>query len=90
MNIKEVWLPRLLFFVSLALALALAGAVLVAPWIAGDDQHPLVGLYAHDLTVRRVSLFSALGLVVTAFVFFRAKPMTGADKKPPATDVAGA
>jgi hypothetical protein len=89
-GITDVWLPRMLFVLSLGLALVLAGAALVAPWLGPEIEHPLTALYAHDVTVRRVSLFSAVGLAVTAFVFFRPKPTPTADKKPPATNVAGA
>jgi hypothetical protein len=84
---KDVWLPGACFYLTLAAALVLTGAVLLAPWFAGESAHPLVGLYADDVTVRRTSLFSALGLVVTAFVFFRPKR---APKPPDVTHVAGA
>jgi hypothetical protein len=71
-RLRDVWIPGVCFVVTLSLALALAGAVLVVPWFAGDSApHPLIALYAQDLTVRRTSLAAALGLAVTAFVFFR-------------------
>jgi hypothetical protein len=85
----QVWLPGACFYLTLGAAMALAAAVLAAPWLAGESAHPLVGLYADDLTVRRTSLFSALGLVVTAFVFFRPK-RAPKPAKPDATHVAGA
>lgn len=68
-RIRDCWLPRLLFLVTVVAATALAGLVLVAPWL----QHSggLIELFADDLVVRRTALAAAAGLMVTAFVFFR-------------------
>lgn len=86
---QDVWLPTACFVVAMTLALGLALAVGLAPWVAADVEYPLLALYAHDVAVRRTSLFSALGLVVTAFVFFR--PKRGREPaKPKPTTVAGA
>jgi hypothetical protein len=64
-------LPRLLFWLDLAAAAALAGLVLIAPWLpAGTTADGVLGLFAHDTAVRRVSLFAAVGLMVSACVFF--------------------
>src|SRR5438552_1532908 len=63
-------LPRLLFALVCLLALALLGLLLAAPWI--DSSSRLLALFARDETVRRTTLASALGLIVTASVFFRA------------------
>jgi hypothetical protein len=79
-----------LFVLSLGFALVLAGAALIVPWIGAEVEHRLVALYAHDATVRRVSLFSGVGLAVTAFVFFRPKAAPASDKKPPAANAPGA
>jgi hypothetical protein len=86
---KDVWLASACFYLTLGAAAVLAGAVFVAPWFAAESEHPLLALYADDLTVRRTSLFSALGLVVTAYVFFRPK-RAPKPAKPEATHVAGA
>ncbi|MBX9678181.1 MAG: hypothetical protein K2X38_05405 [Gemmataceae bacterium] len=73
---------KLLFGVTMAVALGLGGAVTVAPTFFRPEtgQHRLLEIYAEDLAVRRTSLACALGLAVTAFVFFRgskpALPMT--------------
>ena len=69
-------LPRLLFWSSLTVAGALAGLVLVAPWLAAGPLAEagwsrVLGLFAHDTAVRRISLFAAVGVVVTACVLFR-------------------
>ena len=71
-RLRDVWIPGFCFVVTLGSALVLAGAVLAVPWIADESPaHPLVAMYAQDLTVRRISLAAAAGLAATAFVFFR-------------------
>src|ERR1700687_4441328 len=67
---RDFWLPRLLFLLTLGSALALAGIVILAPWLAEENQPGLLALFAMDAIVRRTTLASAVGLVVTAFVFF--------------------
>jgi hypothetical protein len=68
-------LSRLLFYVTLLGAGALALFVLIAPllvsWNVADAR--LVQLYADDTTVRRTSLGAAVGLAVTAYFCFRPK-----------------
>lgn len=69
---------KFLFGVTMAIALGLGGAVTVAPTFFRPDtgQHRLLEIYAEDLAVRRTSLACALGLAVTAFIFFRgSKPV---------------
>jgi hypothetical protein len=84
-RLRNVWIPGFFFVAILGLALMLAGAVLVVPWFADETPaHPLIALYAHDLTVRRISLASAAGLMVTAFVFFR--PVGWLRKREPKSD----
>jgi hypothetical protein len=74
--------PRLLFRLACAAAALLVAAVLAAPWLdtarrAGGVSPllpgwaRLVALFAHDAALRRTSLASAAGLLVTACVFFR-------------------
>ena len=54
--------------------------------------HGLLGLFAHDATVRRTALGSAAGLVATAFAFFRPPRWPRDLGRPPGppTDMAGA
>jgi hypothetical protein len=66
----------LLFCVTAGLALALAALVLAAPALDQDgkpaDGWPrLVAVFARDAVVRRTAIAAAVGLLVTAFVFFR-------------------
>lgn len=70
-RLREYWVPRLLFITTLLLASALAGVVILAPWLTEETEHGLLPLFAADAVVRRTTLASAAGLVVTAFVFFR-------------------
>jgi hypothetical protein len=70
------WLWRCLFWLTCGAAAALVLLVVLAPWLegwveGGSDWGRLLGLFAQDATVRRTSLASAAGLVVTASVFFR-------------------
>ena len=67
----DFWMPRFLFAITVAVASALAGAVVIAPWLEGINQSGLLALFARDAVVRRTTLASAVGLVVTAYVFFR-------------------
>jgi len=60
----------LLYWVTLAAAAVLLGLVLLCP--ALDVGHfRLLGLFARDPAVRRTALAAAIGLTVTACVFFR-------------------
>ncbi len=71
-RLQDFWIPAACFVVTLAAALLLAGAVLVAPWLGGDPaEQSLTALFAGDLAVRRTAIASALGLTATAFIFFR-------------------
>lgn len=68
------WLPRVLFAITMMLALLLGATVLAAPLavrfsIARNER--VLQLFAKDATLRRTSLASACGLAVTAWVFFR-------------------
>lgn len=81
-RISEFVLTHVLFAATLLLAAALGGLVLIAPWLlAREPDSRLCQLFAQDSTVRRTALASAVGLVVTAFVFFR--PGLLRSKKPP-------
>jgi hypothetical protein len=94
---RRYWLGRLLFGLACLAAVGLLALVLLAPWLAGPETSAegwqmLLRLYADDAVVRRVSVAAALGLLVTAFVFFLpARPPPGDfPRQPPPSDVAGA
>jgi hypothetical protein len=63
----------LLFLVTLALAASLMGASFAGPYLVRYFRQPpdVLLLFGGDMTVRRTAFASALGLCVTAFVFFR-------------------
>lgn len=76
-RLRNLWLPRCCFALTVTLALALALAVGVAPSLEdavglSTDLQRLTGVFARDGLVRRVALVCAAGLLVTACVFFRA------------------
>lgn len=91
-SLRDFWLPRLLFLAVLGLGLGLAAAIGLAPLLVSEGSPRLLELLANDLLVRRTGLASALGLVVTAFVFFRPPGLLRFKKsrKPPPGAVAGA
>ena len=86
-------LPGVLYWLCLACAAILLALVLAGPTLDGSKEfvpegaRPIVRLFAEDATVRQTAIASALGLVVTAFAFFR-----GPYLRPPRapTDVIGA
>jgi hypothetical protein len=86
-------LPGVFFWLCLGCAVVLLALVLVGPPLDSrsefvpDGARPVVRLFAQDATVRQTAIASALGLVVTAFAFFR-----GPYLRPPRapTDVIGA
>jgi hypothetical protein len=85
-------IPGVLFVLCLSLAAGLIGLVALAGWL--DHGHPAddaigraLALFARDHVVRRTCLGAAVGLVATAFVFFR-PPYSRPPRAP--TDVIGA
>jgi hypothetical protein len=85
-------LPGVLFWLCLVAAAALVAAVLAAPALdtgdaVTDTPGQIVRLFARDTAVRQSAIASALGLVVTAFAFFRG-PYVRPPRAP--TDVIGA
>lgn len=62
-----------LFVTTLLAAAALVTAAVGGPWVLAQSSEPsdLLLLFGRDMTVRRTAFASALGLMVTAFVFFR-------------------
>jgi hypothetical protein len=84
-------LPRFLFRLACATAAMLFLLVLAAPWLdTGDGAPGLLALFAYDATVRRTTLASAVGLLVTACVFFRPPGQVPPPRRRPPSDVAGA
>lgn len=79
----KILLQRLLFFATLALAAALALLVPTAPLLHAAQPDSVLHLFAEDVVVRRTALASALGLAVTAFVFFRPARPPRPDRRPP-------
>jgi hypothetical protein len=63
-------LPAVLFYLSVLSATALVALVCVTP-LLDDTASRWLLLFGHDALLRRTALVSAVGLVVTAFVFFR-------------------
>jgi hypothetical protein len=85
-------LPRVLFCVTLAVAAGLGGMVLASPALdaggrAAGGWPRLVAVFARDAAVRRTAVAGALGLVVTACVFFRPPALTRRrrEARPPRT-----
>jgi hypothetical protein len=71
---------RLLFWIALLMAVVLSGLVLVGSVISvtpsSDVATRVFSLFAHDATVRQCALAAAVGLIVTACVFFRSPQRT--------------
>jgi len=70
------WPRRVLFALNLLLAAALIMLVVFSPLLVPMDSTPpggatIAALFAHEPAVRRAAIASAIGLTVTAFVFFR-------------------
>jgi hypothetical protein len=79
---------RWLFRLACGLALVLVLLVLAAPLVDDGDEaaegwRRFVYLFAHDATVRRTSIASAMGLLVTACVFFQPALDNAAQVPPP-------
>lgn len=71
-RLRDYWLPWVLFAGSLFIAGGLLASVFLVPaFVDSLPAHPLCRLYANDATVRRTSVASAVGLIATAFIFFR-------------------
>jgi hypothetical protein len=91
----SLWLPRLLFRLALCLSACLILLVIVSPWLDNRVTSRPVKVFARDATLRRTAVASAIGLTVTACVFFRwpgvARRLPPKNRRfPPPPDVAGA
>jgi hypothetical protein len=75
-ELRDYWLPMMLFVGTLVVATVLLVLVIVAPLVIAylSWSNRFIVLFADDATVRRTSLACAIGLTVTAFVFFRPSP----------------
>jgi hypothetical protein len=65
---------RCLFLLTLAVALALAALVVLAPALVRNhprEQPAWLMLFGRDAVVRKAAIACALGLVATATLFFR-------------------
>jgi hypothetical protein len=84
-------LPSLLFSVTLGLAILMTATVVAAPYVLGErtDASDLLLLFARDMTVRRTAFFASLGLMATAFIFFRPAGLKK-KKKEPGVNMTGA
>lgn len=92
-------LVRLLFTASWVVAVLLVLLVVATPWLdpggtpEGGWQQTLA-LFARDAAVRQTSVASAIGLVVTAHVFFQPgrppRPPSNSPRRPPPSNMAGA
>ena len=80
-QLRDYWLPLMLFSGALLIAAVLLLGVLVAPLIVAylPLRHGLLTLFAEDTTVRRCAIAAAIGLIVTAFVFFRPRSQKPSD-----------
>ncbi|MBI3821249.1 MAG: hypothetical protein HY289_01050 [Planctomycetes bacterium] len=79
-DVRDYWLPWMLFTASLLAAAVFVLLVSAAPQC--PFAIPGIELFADDPVVRRSSIAAAIGLVVTAFVFFR--PRTKKPSEPEA------
>jgi hypothetical protein len=95
-ELRDYWLPLMLFAGTLVVAAILLVLVAVMPFVAEYFliSNPVLVLFVEDVTVRRTSIAGAIGLIVTGWVFFRpngsvlsSKPTS---KKPPNDTMAGA
>jgi hypothetical protein len=70
------WLNPLLYWLTVAMAVGLAALLVIAPWLDSGGATPdrgllVLRLFAEDDALRRIALAVALGLIVTARIFFR-------------------
>jgi len=87
-------LTKLLFRLVVGLACALFLIVALAPWVVGsppaDDSSRFLATFAHDVVVRRTAVGAGIGLLVTAFVFFRNPGRPSSGPPIPPRNIAGA
>src|SRR5713101_5249107 len=81
-RIRNQWLPWFLCRFFLLLAGLMVLLVLACPFLDDGRRNPsqgyrFVAAFARDLAVRRTAIASAVGLAVTAWIFFRPKQESG-------------
>jgi len=71
------FVPVACFWICLLVAAGLLGLIVLAPGMVEKTDSPSLALrlYAHDATLRRVTLGGAAGLAASAFAFFRMTPL---------------
>ncbi len=95
-ELRDYWLPLMLFIGSLLVGAVLIGTVIALPYVIDylPIDHEMFDLFAEDVVVRRSSIAGAIGLIVTAFVFFRPNRSVltrkESTRKPPTDTMAGA
>jgi hypothetical protein len=70
------WFPRLLLRITLTASALLILLVILSPLLDNGEPPPegigrLLAVFARDAATRRTAVASALGLTVTACIFFR-------------------
>jgi hypothetical protein len=88
------WFAWLLYRLLLLISAGLILLVIVSPWVENTVTSRVFVVFARDTTLRRTALASALGLIATAYVFFRSpgpvrRESPKASPRPP-SDMAGA
>jgi hypothetical protein len=85
---EPLLIRRILFGLAVGAALLLLLLVLAAPWFddTAHDSRDAVALFARDATLRRTSIASAVGLIVTACVFFRRRRLPSPPPRPPSSN----
>ncbi|SRR5579871_6335021 len=62
-----------LFWLNVLFAVGLLALLLASPFLVDSGSPRIIRLFAQDSTVRKTALAAAMGLTVTAFVFFRSR-----------------
>jgi len=74
-QLRWPWLPRVLRWLSLLVAAGLVAMVSLSPHLADTiPPHKLLRLFAQDAVLRRSAIAAAIGLAVSAFIFFKSPP----------------
>ncbi len=83
-QVRDYWLPMMLFTAAMFCGVGLLLFVVAAPLLNEYTpvRHALLQLFADDATVRRSSIAGAIGVIVTAFIFFRPKVVEVPRKTP--------
>ena len=88
------WFAWLVYRLLLLISAGLILLVIAAPWVENKLSSRVLVVFARDTTLRRTAVACALGLMVTACVFFRSPRAAGRETakssqtRPP--DMAGA